>query len=310
MNSIAVGIDVAKDSFVVSIDKGKPFELANTKARCLDLAERLPIGAIIHLEATGGYERLVRHTLADKGFVVHIHNPLNARRMNQARSVKAKTDPIDAIQLAESGPLLPLRKAKSLEQEHLADHSRTIDTLTLTVAGFKKRLARPLLDPFAADGLERAISDLESRIQELERSFAQRIRTSSLAVEHQLLLSVPGVGPVTARRVMSELPANYMEATPAQIASYAGTVPFDHSSGKFKGKAHVGRGNSHLKGATYMGVMSLLASDACFKAHYQRMRARGSCHQEAAVALMRKLLMRIVVVLHRGTPWVKDLPST
>lgn len=64
MNSIAVGIDVSKHSCVVSIDKGKPSPLANTQARCLELAERLPIGAIIHLEATGGYERWVRHTLA------------------------------------------------------------------------------------------------------------------------------------------------------------------------------------------------------------------------------------------------------
>lgn len=86
MNSIAVGIDVSMGSLMVSMDKNKPFELAYTKAQCLALAQRLPQNAVIHLEATGGHERILRHTLEAKGFVVHVHNPLNAR-MSQARSV-------------------------------------------------------------------------------------------------------------------------------------------------------------------------------------------------------------------------------
>jgi len=308
MNSIAVGIDVSKATFVVSIDKAKPFELANTQAKCLELAQRLPKGAIIHLEATGGYERWVRHTLEAKGFVVHLHNPLNARRMSQARSVKAKTDPIDAIQLAESGPMLPQRKPKSLEHEHLADHSRTIDTFVKMVASLKKNLNRPCLDEIAAQGLALAIEDLEHRIQELEASFATRIRSSSFGAHYTLSQSIPGVGPVTARRVLAELPANYLEATGSQLASYAGMVPLDYESGKFKGKAHIGRGNSRLKGSTYMAALSLLASDPSFKAHYHRLRERGSCHQQAIVPLMRKLLIRIVAVLQRGTPWTKEAP--
>lgn len=310
MNSIAVGIDVAKNSFVVSIDKGKPFELANNIARCLELAERLPKGAVIHLEATGGCERVIRHTLEAKGFVVHMHNPLNASRMKQARSVKAKTDPIDAIQLAECGPLLPQRKAKSLEHERLADHSRAIDSLVRKVADLKKQLKKPNLDEFAAQILVESIGDLQARIRQAESSFAQRIRSSSFGFHYALIQTIPGVGPSTARRVMAELPANYMEARGAQIASYAGTVPLDYSSGKFKGKSHVGRGNSRLKGSTYMASLSLLASDPSLRSHYYRMREHGSCHQQAIMALMRKLLLRIVAVLHRETPWENRPLST
>lgn len=310
MNSIAVGIDVSMGSLMVSMDKNKPFELAYTKAQCLALAERLPQNAVIHLEATGGHERILRHTLEAKGFVVHVHNPLNARRMSQARSVKAKTDSIDAMELAQCGPLLPQRKAKSLEHEQLADHSRAIDALVQAVTGFKKHLKKPNLDDHAALGLRQAIEDLEERIRQLEASFAQRIHLSSFGPHYRLIQTIPGVGSVTARRVMSELPANYMEATGAQIASYAGTAPLDYASGKFKGKSHVGRGNARLKGSTYMASLSLLARDDSFRAHYRRMRERGSSHQQAIVALMRKLLRRIVSVLHRETPWEDHPLST
>src|SRR5688572_29257430 len=102
MNILApqVGIDVDKSSLVFSIESGKPFRIDNAEDAIRSCAGRLPAGSQIHLEASGGYERLVRRILEEAGFPVHVHNPLKTRRLAQARGTRAKTDPLDAQALA------------------------------------------------------------------------------------------------------------------------------------------------------------------------------------------------------------------
>ena len=309
MKSIQVGIDVSKGQLVSSINQAKPFELANTHQGALTLASQLPKGSIVHLEATGGFERQARRTLIESGFTVRVHNPCNARRMNQALSVRAKTDPVDAVSLSRSGHLLPERTPKSIEREMLADHSRAIEAISGTIADFKRRLNQPALDDVAATAYLKAVEELTQIKEELKRSFAQRILSSSLREQYKLAQSLPGVGPYTAARVLVELPENYLEVDPDMIASYAGLAPMDHSSGKYKGTARVGMGNPHLKGALFMGTQSLLARDPELRAKYRRLRERGHAHQKAMVALMRHRMTLLIRVLQRGTPWQKEPPT-
>ena len=309
MNSISVGIDVSKGLLVSSINQAKPFELANSLQGSRTLASMLPEGSIVHLEATGGFERQVRKTLMESGFTVRVHNPCNARRMNQALSVRAKTDPVDAVSLSRSGHLLPEREPKSVEREMLADHSRAIEAISETIADFKRRLKQPNLDDVAATAYLKVVDDLTQRKLELKDSFAQRILNSSLREQYKLAQSLPGIGAYTAARVLVELPENYLEVDPDQIASYAGLAPMDHSSGKYKGTARVGMGNPHLKGALFMGTQSLIARDAKVKAKYHRLRERGHAHQKAMVALMRHRMTLLIRVLQRGTPWQKEPPT-
>jgi hypothetical protein len=58
----------------------------------------------------------------------------------------------------------------------------------------------------------------------------------------------------------------------------------------------------HLKAALYMPALNVMsrqqwAIDTC-----KRLRATGLKHQQALVPIMRKLLLRIISVLKRGTP--------
>ena len=298
-----VGIDVSKLELMSSIDQAKPFALKNNLEGCMQLVSRLTAGAVVHIEATGGYERLVHRTLENNGFKVVLHNPLNTRRMAQAQGTRAKTDPVDAKALSRDGAKLPEGSLKPLELQRLADHSRAIDELQELVAGLKKRLSMPELDEQAAKMYQQAINDLKKTIEEAKKAFDKRIVSSSRYEHYKLAMSVPAVGVVTARVLVCELPEDFLQRTAAQIASYSGLAPIDNSSGKRTGKAHLARGNSRIKKALYMPAICAIRTQPWARELYAKLRAKGKQHQSAVVAVMRRILVRVLAVMKRGTTW-------
>src|SRR5436190_23315393 len=95
-----VGIDVSKDWLDVSIGGGSVFRVRNDSSGCLALVERLCLPCVVHLEASGGYERLASRILGASGIEVRVHDPLKVRRLFQAAGPNAKTDSLDARSLA------------------------------------------------------------------------------------------------------------------------------------------------------------------------------------------------------------------
>lgn len=309
MISHQVGIDVAKNELVTSIQAGKAFALPNTVEGCQELVGCLPEGSVVHLEASGGYERLVRRMLEASGFKVVLHNPLKPRRLAQAQGIRAKTDFVDARVLSQSGALLPESPTKTLDRQALADHSRAIDTLKETIADYKKRMKGPELDPVARQIYAQSISVIQKQLEIAEKAFAERIKASGYALSFSWVCSVPALGPSTARICICEFPEDLMLRSTAQIASYAGLAPIDNQSGNRIGRAHLGHGNNRLKRAFYMPAICAVRTQQWAKELYARLRAKGRAHQSAIVAVMRRLLVRAVAVLKRGSPW-QDEPIT
>lgn len=297
------GIDVAKDELVVSIAGAKPFPLPNTEDGCRALAGRLPGGSTIHLEASGGYERLAQRMLGEAGFKVVLHNPLKPRRMAQAQGKRAKTDQVDAKVLSQTGHLLPETRRKSMARQQLADHSRVIETIREMASTLKRYRNMPELDNSARQLLEDAISDLRLRIVAAEKAIEERIRASAYVSQYDYIRSVPALGKTTARICICEFPEDLPERTPDEIASYAGLAPIDDRSGKRTGHARLGHGNARLKKAFYMPAICAVRSQPWARTLYARLRSNGRGHQAALVAVMRRLIVRAVAVLKRGSPW-------
>ena len=103
MDSIIVGIDVAKDRLDVAVrPSGEVFVVERNAAGLQLLAERLkPLAPrLVALEATGGFETVVAAALAAAGLPVVIVNPAQVRAFAKAVGQRAKTDPIDAAVIA------------------------------------------------------------------------------------------------------------------------------------------------------------------------------------------------------------------
>lgn len=308
MTSIAVGIDVSKDHLDIYIDRpesAKRLRVTNDPEGIRLLLKSLGKGSfVVALEASGRYESLVRHSLEKAGMVVKVQNPRMVRRLAQGLGIQAKTDSIDAQLLARTVDLCPPSEARSKEREEHGDLSRLIDTVKEERIAHQLRLKVPGLSKVVAASLQRLITSIDKEIKRLEKAFKQRVARSSLYESYLLCQSVAYVGPVLARALVCELPQDLSAWSVRQIASYAGVAPQDNASGKRMGPSHIGRhGNMRLKAALYMPAMGLVSRDTWGKVLYRRLRARGLAHQQAIIAVMRKLLLHTVAVLKRGTAW-------
>jgi len=311
MNIVAsqAGIDVSKDELVTSIDQAKTFTVPNHEEGAKRIALALPEGCTVHLESSGGYERTAARVLRAAGFRVQVHNPLKARRLAQGTGRKAKTDPIDARMLSRSGHLLPASQPKSQERQGLCDLSRAIDALKGTAASYKKKMSAPELDEEAKKAYSALVKGLQGQLRKLEGQFVRRVKASSFKERYELALSVPCVGPVAARVCVCELPEDLYEQPASHMSSYAGLAPIDNSSGKHKGPSRIGRGNARLKKGFYMAGVCALRFQPWAKALYARLMARGKVHDQAMVAVMRRMLLRVVCVLQRGSSWQDEPPK-
>jgi transposase len=314
MGSITrVGIDTSKDILEVHIEgqSNRHFRVSNDEDGVARLKQELGEGDyLVGIEASGRYEAFVRHELQAAGYNVKLQNPRQVRRLAEGLGKQAKTDGLDAQLLARTAGLCAPNEPRSKEREELTDVSRAIECLKQEKAGHLKRIQVPGYSQIAAEGLKRVVAALEKEIQALEKKFVALVKSGSQKERYELALSVPNVGPILARVAVCELPEDLQSWSIRQLSSYAGVAPIDDSSGKKILPPRVPRHkNAHLKAALYMPAIGALQKQAWANRTYSRLRARGLTHQQAAVAIMHKLLFHLVAVLKRGSAWKAEPPS-
>jgi transposase len=310
MNNITsqVGIDVAKDMLDVSIDQAKPFRITNSEPGISKFIPTLPVGCVVYVEASGGYERLLRRMLNDAGITCVRHDPLRVRRLAQSQSINAKTDALDARILSSMGSKLPVREAKSKEKEDCTDISRAVEDLKAQAADLKKKARAPELEPGVKKSFLRVVKTLEKEATKLQEKFEIACKKcQEVQNRYELGQTVPGVGPNLARTCACELP-DLRGATTAQISAYGAVAPLDRSSGKKQGFTSLGRGCVRIKRALYMPALSAVRHQVWATTLYKKLRKKGKSHQSAMIAVMRRLLVRIAAVLIRGSAWQPEPP--
>ncbi len=156
---------------------------------------------------------------------------------------------------------------------------------------------RPIVLP-----LTDLIEDLSHKIKEMDRSLREKVRSNPVA---RLLMSVPGVGPVTALAYMSTIEDPNRFKKSRQVGSYLGLVPSLYQSGE---TCHHGRitkhGDQMLRSYLVEAANSILAVSkkwSWLKAWGLHIQKRSG-PQKARVAVAR----RLAVLLHRM--WVTQRP--
>jgi transposase len=139
-----------------------------------------------------------------------------------------------------------------------------------------------------------ALDSLEVEINELDRGVAEEARQRPKAV---LLMTHPGVGPVTALAMVLTLGPAERFGSAKQVGSYFGLIPKEESSG---GKQRLGRiskqGNSFLRFLLVEAGQTAARYDPQLKRFYRRLAARKN-RGVAKVAVARKLATRLYLML-------------
>ena len=119
------------------------------------------------------------------------------------------------------------------------------------------------------------------------------------------MTSVPGVGHVTARILIAELP-ELGRLNRREIAALAGLAPFNRDSGRFRGKRAIAGGRTPVRTALYMAAWVACRHNPPLKAFSDRLRAAGKTPKQAIVAVARKLLTILNAVIRDKRPWTRE----
>jgi len=116
-----------------------------------------------------------------------------------------------------------------------------------------------------------------------------------------ILVSIPGVGEITASHFIAEIGSVDRFETVEQLRAFAGTDPGIAQSGTmFKRKRIAKRGSPSLRRTAYLMTQGAVRCCAVFKNYYLKKRAEGMAAKKAMIATLNKLLSTIFSLLkHR-----------
>lgn len=316
MKRAILGIDIAKASFEVALRNGAgaccTASFVNTAVGFGRLQEWL-VGQDVRavhacLEATGRYGQALATFLVDQGHAVSIVNPLRIRAYGQSKLLRTKSDRVDAKLIADfcATQAPPLWQPPSAVQAELQALTRHLEALKESRQQERNRLHAGSPSPTVRRTIQEHLDFLEQQIAQLEQE-VQRLSEQDDAQRQQLrlLVSIPGIGPLTAAKFLAEIPDVHAFAHAGQLAAYAGLCPKQHTSGaSVRKKSTLAKtGNGYLRTAFYMPALAALRCNPIIQNFVRALKARGKAPMTIVGAVMRKLLHLAYGVLKSGKPF-------
>ena len=114
------------------------------------------------------------------------------------------------------------------------------------------------------DHLNEMIARLDEQVEQMMIPFAR---------QRELLITIPGIGPVAAAAILSEIgasPAQYF-TDGAHLASWAGLCPGNHESAGKRRHGTPRKGNQHLKPVLVEAAWSAVRTDGRLRARYHHL---------------------------------------
>jgi len=281
----------------------------------------------IGIEGSASYGAPVAHHLIAAGFAVREVPPQLSRRERGRSRRPGKSDPGDALAIARvtlrEPDLPPVRlEDRSTELGLLADarddlvHAQTRARnrlhahLVVLLPGYGRTVAQ-LVSGRQLAAIERALDGvtgvraalaraLLAEIRELGRRAAELERSMTALVAGHPLLALPGVGVLTAARLVAEAGDIERFRSPAAFAMLAGVAPIPASSGEVQRMRLNRGGNRRLNRALYTIALSQAWHHPPAKAYIARRQAEGKTWAEALRCLKHRISRPVFRLLQAG----------
>lgn len=143
------------------------------------------------------------------------------------------------------------------------------------------------------------LSFIETQVEQLDRYIEELMK------EQNLILSVPGVGPVLGAAILGEIGDISRFGSAKKLTAYAGLDATVYQSGQFEGsRAHISkRGSPYLRRALWMAAHIARMHDRTFKDFYELKLSQGKHPNQALGAVATKLCHVIYAVLSKNVPY-------
>jgi len=260
------------------------------------------------------------------------------RRLTQGRerTIESRTRLFNQLQclLVISFPefLQVMTDVKTASAQHLLRHYPTAQDIVLlgesALAALLRKVSRGKLREDRARALFEAASESVG-VQEGRSSmlleiglmldtiatydcFIDGVETEMLRHLEQIpysrvILSLKGIGPVTAAGLIGEVGDFTKFGTISEVMKLAGLDLYEVSSGKHRGKLRISkRGRPLMRKLLYLAALSTVRKGGVMHEWYQRALGRGMMKTKALVAVSRKLLGLIFALVRNHSVYVEN----
>lgn len=305
-NEINVGIDISQaclDVHVRPLDEYRSFsnDAPGIKEAIRYLRAFKPARVLI--EATGRLEMAFFCAAHKAGLPVCVCNPARVRHFAKSVGRMAKTDKLDASDLAHFGeriqPAITQLKPEKIRliSDLLAVRGQCLDMSTMQ----KNRLKR--MPKTVQAPIRKILNTITEEITHIDRQLDRLIAEVPEWQERvDQLTSAKGVGKVLAYTLLSELP-ELGQLNRKQVAALVGVAPMNRDSGRYTGKRFIRGGRHKVRTVLFVSIMSAIQCHPKLKPMYERLVASGKPKKVAMVACMRKQLTILNAMVKNGTYW-------
>lgn len=325
-----MGIDVSKPFFDLSLMKviNHQKQLVITKRFANTISgikafhnwlkeQEVPFNehSLLVIENTGIYHRLLWQFCSVHSLPLHIGNAAHIKW--SFGITRGKSDLADSLRLCHYAhkhgdelkatpalnPVLTTLKDLMTARTKLVTQINAIKTWLKEIKAVSDKGIQKLMEKTHKDALQ----GLKKSIAMLEKEIKQAIEgDKEITANYELLLTIPGIGHLTAVYLICCTNNFVCQITGKQLACYAGVVPFEYTSGiSVKGRKRVHQmANKDLKKSLHLCALSAIKYYPEFKQYYDRKKKEGKHSMSVLNAIKNKLVLRAVAVISHQKPYV------
>ena len=315
MVTLIVGVDISQKTLDVAVkhpEKDGPISLGSfsndpkgfEQIRSKVKKEAKEINAesiLVVMEPSGGYEQLFARYAYNLEWRVSMPNPRHVRKWAEGMGVRAKTDPVDARNLARYGASKALPDWQPLP-EKIAQLDRLLkrqDEVKESLHQEKNRLhalnSQNIDSGPEVESLKRSITWLEEELKTIEKEINQHLKKHpDIKEQAKKLQSIPGVGPCNSLFFLVLMHRwNLLtdgKGTNKGITAYIGLDPVPYSSGtSVRKRSLISRmGDPRIRSLLYLGAMGAITGNNHLHEVYQRLLDNGKEKKVASSLLLEK----------------------
>ncbi len=244
---------------------------------------------LICLEHTGVYGKIILKFFAQNLYDIWLEMALQIIKSSGLQ--RGKNDKVDALRIATYA----LKNHKDAE---LYQAPREIVVVLRKLLSSREKLMK-YKTGLEADSKESMVYDKEvyDRVKDVMKSTLEAMKQDIQAIEKEMdqliisdealkalmkqIVSIPGVGKITATTLICYTDEFSRYHMPRQLACYAGVAPFEHSSGKsVRGKTRVHfMANKKLKKLLHMCAMSSINCKNGMRSYFDKKVGEGKNKQ-------------------------------
>lgn len=338
MQGRCIGMDVHRDFCEVAVwevgEVSQAPRVASRPEQLHEFALQLRATDRVAMEATGNALAIAR-IIGPHVAAVEI---VNTRRLKAIAESKQKTDRHDARTLAQllaagmfEGSWQPDETTRVLRRRvarraRLVTHRTRSKNEILAVLHRNLKPRPPMTDPFGVAGrewlarqalpvdeqdtIDAALRQIDFLNEEIAAIEADLARFATASTEARQLMTVPGVGLVTATAFLAQVGEITRFPNPNRLVSYLGLDPRVRQSGD--DDAHTGRiskeGSALVRHVLVEAAQTAIRSPGPLRAFFERVRARRG-HPVAIVAVARKMAVLFWHLLVSGQDYAYSMPT-